>query len=134
MSRKAPPLRERLSGPATPDEKYVQFRTANLEELAAAYGSVDAAARRYRELREAGELFEPAGQRAEVWWASEPGVPSDLRPLEQPRGAKGHVNILPVEVVARRQEWLAAHGHLTPREQERLGRQDRYREVRWGNP
>jgi hypothetical protein len=53
------------------------------DDLAAAYGSVKAARERYDYLVETGQWHRHPDLRPPgVWWASEPGVPDDLRSRE----------------------------------------------------
>lgn len=104
---------EPRDGRATPDEQFHIFTAENLAELSERYGSVEAAGERYRWLRERGQIWERPLQRSEAWWATEPGVPENLLPLKQPRGAKGYEGVLPPDVVERRREWLRASGHAS---------------------
>jgi hypothetical protein len=54
--------------------------------------------------------------RSEVWWATEPGVPDDLRPVAQPRRALGFQKLIPVDVAERRRRWLRETGEATAEE------------------
>jgi hypothetical protein len=111
---------------ATPAEQFHIFATENMDELSARYGSVQAAGQRYRWLRDQGQIWERPLSRSEVWWATEPGVPDDLRPLDQPQGVRGFEQVLPPDVIERRRDWLRASGQASSDE---LARYERDRHV-----
>jgi hypothetical protein len=122
MIKKPPPRRGLPKGPASPEERYSLFATRNFAELARLYGTIEDAGRRYRELRAAGELREPPGERSEVFWATEPRVPPGLRPVKQPPGARGFQVTISRGVAASRLEWLDRRGHISSEERERAER------------
>jgi hypothetical protein len=113
-------------GRATPGEQFHIFATENLDQLSARYGSLEAAGERYRWLRDQGQIWERPLTRPEVWWATQPGVPDDLLPIEQPPGFTGYLRVLPPDVVARRREWLRGSGHASIEE---ISRYDRDRHL-----
>jgi hypothetical protein len=102
--------------PATPGEQFHIFATENLDELSARYGSLEAAGERYRWLRDQKQIWERPLTRSEVWWATEPGIPNDLLPIDQPRGMKGYLDVLSPDVVERRRAWLRGSGHASAEE------------------
>lgn len=128
--RQRPPSRRRVPrGRATRDEgSYSYWHLLTETDFAKEYGSVEAAAQRYRDLRERGEIgFEPALERPDVWWATEPGVPDDLRRSWWPHGVTPcGIGLLPQgdqdrirQLAKGRREWLRASGRAT-REEIRL--------------